>query len=53
MMKIKTKALQIAANNLKGFNCAIAHTVTYKIIVSQSPEKGKAHDGMLQLQSTL
>ena len=41
---------KVISVNLTGSNCAIAHTATYKAIVSQSREKGKAHYGMLQLQ---
>jgi hypothetical protein len=43
------KAPQIADNNLKGSTRAIAHTSYHTAIVSQSREKGKAYDGMLQL----
>jgi hypothetical protein len=49
-MRNKIKALQIAGNNLKGSNCAIAHRAMRKTIVSQSPKKGKAQNGVLQLQ---
>jgi hypothetical protein len=53
MIERKTKAPQIAGNNLKGHSHAIARMSTNKAIVSQSPEKGKAHHGMLQLQSPM
>jgi hypothetical protein len=52
-MKNKIKAPQSAGNTLKGSNCAIAHTATIKAIVSQSPMKGKALYGVLQLQSSM
>jgi hypothetical protein len=44
------KAPQSAINTLKGSNRAIAHTATYKAIVSQSPMKGKAHHGLSRMQ---
>jgi hypothetical protein len=50
MLTQKTKAPQSADNTLKGSNCAIAHTATYKAIVSQSPMKGKAPHGVSRLQ---
>lgn len=51
---MKNKAPQIAGNNLKGhLSQAIARMVHDNAIVSQSPEKGKAHNGLLQLQSDL
>lgn len=53
MLTRKTKAPQSAGNTLKGQNRAIAHTATYKAIVSQLPMKGKAHNGMLQLQYSM
>lgn len=46
---INKKAPQSADNTLKGSNRAIAHTASYKAIVSQSPMKGKAYNGVLQL----
>jgi hypothetical protein len=49
-MRNKTKAPQSARNTLKGSTCAIAHTSYCKAIVSQSPMKGKAQNGVLQLQ---
>ena len=53
MLTQKTKAPQSAGNTLKGSNCAIAHTANDKAIVSQSPMKGKAHHGVLQLQYSM
>jgi hypothetical protein len=50
MITTKTKAPQIADNNLKGQSHAIARMSGCKVIVSQSPKKGKAHHDVLQLQ---
>ena len=47
------KAPQSAGNTLKGSNYAIARIAAFKAIVSQSPMKGKAHHGVLQLQYPL
>jgi tRNA(Glu) U13 pseudouridine synthase TruD len=54
-MTQKTKALQVAGNNLKGFH---THAIDSRMsvdnsIVSYRHEKGKVHNGMLQLQSSL
>jgi hypothetical protein len=53
MLTQKTKAPQSAGNTLKGSNPAIAHRATYNAIVSQSPMKGKALYGLLQLQYSM
>jgi hypothetical protein len=53
-MRYKTKAPQIADNNLKGYlSRAISHTSLDNSIVRELPEKGKAHNGLLQLQFAL
>jgi hypothetical protein len=50
MMNDKTKAPQIADNNLKGRSHTIARMSCDNAIVSQSPKKGKAQNDVLQLQ---
>jgi hypothetical protein len=52
MMNTKTKAPQVADNSLKGH---LSHAICSRMspdkpIVSQSREKGKAQNGLLQLQ---